>query len=205
MLPTSASSSIAASRSKGKMRAVATTTRARRARRIAAASPAQTYTASVWASSSHASASFAEAAMRLPITVIVRSPPASTNVTPRRCGSARVAASTRTCSRGSSSRARRPRSSLPTAVYSVQAPASSASCPAETPPPPAGSSHASSARTISPDRGRRSTRTKSTHSMCPRTAVRMAQLCPNSSQRSTVAGKTAAALADPASEGATRC
>src|SRR5262249_20609082 len=52
-------------------------------------------------------------------------------------------------------------------------PVSRASCAAATAPPPAGSSHVSSAWTISPGRGTCSTRANSTHSTWPTTATRI--------------------------------
>src|SRR5947199_3336962 len=75
--------------------------------------------------------------------------------------------------RVSSDRDRRPSSSAPRAVKKRQDPARRASCAAATAPPPAGSSQVSSAWTISPGRGTRSTRTNSTHSTWPTTATRI--------------------------------
>ena len=85
----------------------------------------------------------------------------SRNVMPRRCGSGRHAALTSTPRAPRRAGTARPRASSPSAVYSVHAPASFASCTAATPPPPAGSSKTSCACTISPGRGTRATCTNS--------------------------------------------
>ena len=58
------------------------------------------------------------------------------------------------------------------AVKNTHDPASFSSCTAATGAPPAGSSHESVVRTISPAVGRWSTRRNCTHSTCPTTAAR---------------------------------
>src|SRR5919106_4851405 len=74
-------------------------------------------------------------------------------------------------SRSSSPCARRPRSSSPNAVKNSASPLRRTSSAAATEPPPPGSSHASVACTISPARGKSSTRTKRHHSTWPTTAT----------------------------------
>src|SRR5439155_7746529 len=111
-------------------------------------------------------------ASRSPMTVIVRSPAASTWVNARRCGSSRHATWSVIPSAPSSCAARRPRSSSPSAVKKSTSPASFTSCPAATAPPPAGSAQLSRTWRISPRMGRCGTRANSTHSICPTTASR---------------------------------
>jgi len=138
---------------------------ARRAARRAATSPLTKYTASQRASSSHGSvASSPDGRSFRPSTVIVRSPSPSTYVNARRCPSGGALAWTVTPRAVSCSRARQPSWSLPSDVKNSTDPLRFASWTAATAPPPAASSHVSSAWTMSPGSGTCSTRTNSTHS-----------------------------------------
>ena len=150
---------------------MAASTRARRAKRTAAASAAVIKTPSHWARSSQGSGSAAVGLSRSPITVMVRSPSLSIKVTARRVGASRQATCSSNPSAWSSAWARSPSSSRPRAVKNWALPTNLAICAAITAPPPAGCCRLLLARMISPGAGKWSTQRNSTHSTWPTTAI----------------------------------
>jgi hypothetical protein len=105
--------------------------------------------------------------------VIVRSPLASTKLTPRRLGPSRQATCKSNPRAVSRSALWRPMASRPRDVKKLTGwPVSRASCTATTAPPPAGSSKKVLAWEMLPAAGSVSTPMKLTHSMWPTTASR---------------------------------